>query len=57
MIKKNKNATINYDDLIEGIFKKKMDAGELKDYDITFREYDTIRRILKREKLYYDFLR
>ena len=57
LIKKNKNATINYDDLIEGIFKKKMDAGELKDYDITFREYDTIRRILKREKLYYDFLR
>ena len=57
LIKKNKNATINYDDLIEGIFKKKMDAGELKDYDITFREYDTIRKILKREKLYYDFLR
>ncbi len=57
LIKKNKNATINYEDLIEGIFKKKTDAGELKDYDITFREYDTIRRILKREKLYYDFLR
>ncbi|WP_026515739.1 hypothetical protein [Butyrivibrio sp. MC2021] len=57
LIKKNKNATINYEDLIEGIFKKKTDAGELKDYDVTFREYETIRRILKREKLYYDFLR
>jgi membrane-associated HD superfamily phosphohydrolase len=57
LIKQNKNATINYDDLIEGIFKKKRESGELMDYDVTFKEFDTMRKILKREKLYYDFLR
>lgn len=57
LIKKNKNATIDYDDLIEGIFKKKSESGELRDYDVTFKEFDTMRKILKREKLYYDFLR
>lgn len=57
MIKQNKNAGIDYDKLIDDLFDKKVKSGELKDYAVTFREYDRMRTILKKEKLYYDFLR
>lgn len=57
LIKKNKDMKIDYDQLIDKIFDKKQIEGELKSYDVTFREYDQMRKILKKEKLYYDFLR
>ena len=57
LIKKNKDMKIDYDQLIDKIFDKKENEGELKSYDVTFREYDQMRKILKKEKLYYDFLR
>ena len=57
LIKKNKDIKIDYDQLIDKIFDKKQIEGELKSYDVTFREYDQMRKILKKEKLYYDFLR
>ncbi len=57
LIKQNKDAKIDYDKLIDGLFDKKEKEGELKEYNITFNEYDQMRKILKKEKLYYDFLR
>ena len=57
LIKKNKDAKIDYDQLIDKVFDKKEADGELKNSDITFREYDQMKKILKKEKLYYDFLR
>jgi hypothetical protein len=57
LIKDNKDAKINYDELIDHIFDQKAHSRELINYDVTYREYDTMRKILKREKLYYDFLR
>ena len=57
LIKQNKDAKIDYDKLIDGLFDEKEKDGELKDFDVTFREYDQMRKILKKEKLYYDFLR
>jgi len=57
LIKQNKDAKIDYDKLIDNLFDKKEASGELKDYAVTFIEYDRMRAILKKEKLYYDFLR
>ncbi len=57
LIKQNKDAKIDYDKLIDNLFDKKESSGELKDYAVTFMEYDRMRAILKKEKLYYDFLR
>ncbi len=57
LIKNDKNAKINYEQLIDKNFDNKLHNGEMKYFDITFREYESIRRILKKEKLYYDFLR
>ena len=57
LLTKNKDMKIDYDQLIDKIFDKKEDEGELKNCDVTFREYDQMRKILKKEKLYYDFLR
>ncbi len=57
LIKKNKDAKIDYDKLIDDLFDKKLSEKSLKDYDVTFADYDRMRQILKKEKLYYDFLR
>ncbi len=57
LVKQNKDAKIDYDKLIDDLFDKKEKSGELKDFNVTFREYDQMRKILKKEKLYYDFLR
>lgn len=57
LIKQNKDAKIDYDKLIDGILDKKAADGDLKDYAVTFRDFDKMRALLKKEKLYYDFLR
>lgn len=57
LIKKDKDIKIDYDQLIDSVLDKKIGEGQLKDFDVTFREFDEIRKILKKEKLYYDFLR
>ncbi len=57
LLKKDENVVIDYDQLIDKIIDKKVDEGELRDYDVTFRELDQMRKILKKEKLYYGFLR
>ena len=48
---------IDYDHLIDGIIDKKIENGELNAYNVTFRELNEMRKILKKEKLYYGFLR
>ena len=57
LLKKDKDAKIDYDNLIDSIIDKKISEGELKDYDVTFRELEVMKKIMKKEKLYYDFLR
>ena len=57
LVKKDKDVKINYDQLIDKILEKKETDGELNDYDVTFNEFSQMRKILKKEKLYYDFLR
>ncbi len=57
LINKNKNAKIDYDKLIDDLFDGKLNDGSLKNYEVTFADYEKMRSILKKEKLYYDFLR
>ena len=57
LLKKDKNAKIDYDNLIDSVIDKMVSEGELKDYDVTFRELEVMKKIMKKEKLYYDFLR
>jgi len=57
LLKKDKNANIDYDNLIDSIVDKKVSEGEFNDYDVTFRELEIMKKIMKKEKLYYDFLR
>ncbi|MCR5155629.1 MAG: hypothetical protein K6C96_02970 [Butyrivibrio sp.] len=57
LVRQNKEVKIDYEKLIDDLFDKKEKEGELKNYGVTFYEYDQMRKILKKEKLYYDFLR
>ncbi len=57
LFEKNNNVKIDYDELIEKVFKHKMDNRELYGYDITLYELDRMKSLMKKEKLYYDFLR
>ncbi len=57
LINRNKNATIDYDKLIDDQFDGRLKDGSLKKYEVTFADYEKMRSILKKEKLYYDFLR
>ena len=57
LLKKNPDTKIDYDQLIDNVFQKKEDEGEFRKYDITFYELDQMKKLYKKEKLYYDFLR
>lgn len=57
LIRENKDVKIDYDKLIDSIFDKKNSDGEFNRYDVTFFELDQMKKLFKKEKLYYDFLR
>lgn len=48
---------LNYDQIIDAVFKKKLETGVLHNSDITLSEIITMKKLFKEEKLYYDFLR
>ena len=56
-MKKDKDAKLDYDKLIDTFLDRMEKERELTAYQITYREFDQMRKILKKEKLYYDFLR
>ncbi len=57
LFKKDKDAKIDYDDLIEKIFQHKTENKELYRYNISLYELEHMKNLMKKEKLYYDFLR
>lgn len=57
LFKKDKDAKIDYDELIEKIFQHKTETKELYRYNISLYELDHMKSLMKKEKLYYDFLR
>lgn len=54
---KDKEAVVDYAQLVDKIFRKKIERGLLRDNLITYSELQTMRKIFVEEKLYYDFLR
>lgn len=48
---------LDYDQIIDTVFKKKLENSVLHNSDITLSEIVTMRDLFKEEKLYYDFLR
>lgn len=57
MIAKNQDKNIDFEQVVEAVFKRLYDSETIKDSDITMRELKTMKKIFKEEKLYYDFLR
>ena len=54
---KNKDAQVNYSDVIDRILNSKLENYDFNESSITLKEYDKLSAALKKEKLYYDFLR
>ncbi len=48
---------IDYDKVIDGIFRKMLDDGTLEQCEISLRELRAMQKLFKEEKLYYEFLR
>lgn len=57
MFSDNKSVVLDYDKIIDVVFRKKLDSGLLNGCAITQQELTVIKSIFKEEKLYYDFLR
>ena len=57
LFEKDKTTKINYDELIDKIFLHKIENKELYNYDISLYEIERMKQLMKKEKLYYDFLR
>ncbi len=57
MFKKDSNAVLNYEKIVDVIVRKKMDSGDLQHCELTMEDLCEIKKGLLEEKLYYDFLR
>lgn len=53
---KAEGAKVDYDKVIDSIFKRYQDAGSFRQCDISMQEFYKMQKIFKEEKLYYDFL-
>ncbi len=57
MISKSQERGLNYDYIIDNVFKHLSETDTFGHCDITMKEIKTMQSIFKEEKLYYDFLR
>ena len=57
LFKKNKEAVLDYDKLVEAVFQKKLSSGILNQSEISIGDLEQMKKILAGEQLYYDFLR
>lgn len=57
IFEKNSKATVNYDEIIDTILDKPSINASLSNSDLSKKDYNIIREIMKKETLYYDFLR
>ena len=57
LFKKNKNAALDYEKLVETVFQKKISSGILNQSEISIGDLEQMKKILAGEQLYYDFLR
>ncbi len=54
---KDSKAELNYKQIIDTVFNKKMESGALSESDISIAQMREMRKLFKAEQLYYDFLR
>ncbi len=57
LIAKDADVKLDYDQIIDTIFRKKQEDACFGDCEISLRELNRMKLIFKEEKLYYDFLR
>ena len=57
LFSKDASAQLDYEKLIQAVFKKKEESGLIKYSNISMGELEEMKKILTEEKLYYDFLR
>ena len=57
LFEKDKNAVLDYGQIVSVVFKKQMDSGLLDYCDLTMDQLRQIRTMFTEETLYYDFLR
>ncbi len=57
LLSKEQGKALDYEKIIDTIFKHFMDKGTFDICDITLKELRAMQKIFKEEKLYYDFLR
>lgn len=51
----DKTRNLDYDKIIDSVFKIKLDSGVLSQCLISMKEITQMKKIFKEEKLYYDF--
>lgn len=54
---KEQDGHLDYDQVIDAVFKKKLSSNVLNECQINMAELTLMKKIFKEEKLYYDFLR
>lgn len=57
LLEQAKGGKVDYDKVIDAVFKRYQEAGTFKQCNISMKEFFTMQKIFKEEKLYYDFLR
>lgn len=57
LVGKSQGRELDYDYIIEGVFKHFEEKKTFAQCDMTMREFEIMKGIFKEEKLYYDFLR
>ena len=57
LFSKDPQIQIDYPRIINGIFKKRVESGMIDQSNLTFWEFQEMKKILLEERLYYDFLR
>ena len=57
LFEKDPKAQLDYSQLIDTVFKKKMETDELWENGISLAQLHEMKKIFVEEKLYYDFLR
>lgn len=56
LLRENKNSALDYNHIIETVFKAKLQTSKFDSCELTLQELHTMKSIFKEEKLYYDFL-
>lgn len=57
LVEKDAQAKVDYDQIIETIFEKKLQSGIFSHCDLSLKDLNMMKNIFMEEKLYYDFLR